>query len=431
MANIAVLGAQWGDEGKGKIVDLYSESCDIIVRYQGGNNAGHTLVVDGEKTILHLIPSGVLHPNKTCVIASGVVLDPEIFLKEVEKLTEKKVIGENSKSNTKILVSKKAHIIMPYHKVLDSLRENKSAQKIGTTGRGIGPCYEDKIGRRGIMAQDLLEPQNLKFKIQNALREKNILFQHLYDYTPLDENEIFDWALNFGEKLKPFLTDTQSFLLNSIKEKKKILFEGAQGALLDIDHGTYPFVTSSNTVSGGIFTGTGTGPQVVDKIIGITKAYTTRVGEGPFPTELFDETGELLRKIGNEYGATTGRPRRCGWLDLVALKHAVQCSGITALALTKLDVLTNFPNIQVCIGYEIDGKIITDFPSSVSLLKKVKPIYKKFASWNNFPKDPKSKSELPNEFLEYLQFIENFLNVPILTISFGPNRHQTINEMIL
>ncbi len=428
MSNIAVLGAQWGDEGKGKVVDIYSEKTDIIVRYQGGNNAGHTLVVNGEKTILHLIPSGVLHPNKTCVIASGVVLDPEVFMGEIDSLKKRGLLDPSR--NTKIVISERAQVIMPYHKILDKFREEYSAKsKIGTTVRGIGPCYEDKVARRGIMVGDLLDSELLKEKIERAILEKNAVLKNLYKGTELDVSELHVWALKMGELLKPMIIDTRLFIQDAITHKKKILFEGAQGTLLDVEHGTYPYVTSSNTITGGIFTGCGIGPKSIEHIIGISKAYATRVGAGPFPTELFDNVGDQIRKQGNEFGSTTGRPRRCGWLDLIALKYAVEVNGLTGITLMKADVLNGMKEVKVCIAYEVDGKKYTQIPSNIRILEKVKPIYESLTCWKTLPDQPKEMNDLPKEFKDYISYIEKFIGVPVVTISTGPGREQTLNRL--
>lgn len=429
MGNIAVLGAQWGDEGKGKIVDIYSEKAEYIVRYQGGNNAGHTLVVNGEKSILHLIPSGVLHPNKTCVIGSGVVLDPEVFLKEVDALVKKGLLSEDR--GTKIFVSERAQVIMPYHKLVDRLREETSGKgKIGTTVRGIGPCYEDKVARRGIMVGDLLDPELLATKIERALVEKNVLLEHLFGEKKLHSDELFHWAKEIGQRLKPFIRDTRTLVQSALNSGKSILFEGAQGTLLDVDHGTYPFVTSSNTITGGIFTGCGVGPKSLDHIIGITKAYTTRVGAGPFPTELHDSLGEEIRTKGHEFGATTGRPRRTGWLDLVALRYAVETNGLTGLALMKADVLGGLSEIKVCVAYEIDGKTWDTVPSNIRALERVKPVYKSLKGWKELNPRAQGLSELPSEFVAYVEFIENALGIPVVTLSMGPGREETIMRLI-
>ncbi|MBI2605061.1 MAG: adenylosuccinate synthase [Deltaproteobacteria bacterium] len=427
MANIAVLGAQWGDEGKGKIVDLYGERADLIVRYQGGNNAGHTLVVGGEKTVLHLIPSGVLHPGKTCVIASGVVLDPEVFLREVEALTARGLISESR--GTRVWVSERTQVIMPYHKLIDRLREESGGKaKIGTTVRGIGPCYEDKVARRGVMVGDLMDSDLLRDKIEAAIREKNAVLAALYNHEPLVVEELHAWALEMGKKLKPMVRDTRVLIQEAIAAGNTILFEGAQGTLLDVEHGTYPFVTSSNTITGGIFTGCGIGPKSLDRIIGISKAYTTRVGGGPFPTELDNDLGEWIRKQGQEFGATTGRPRRCGWLDLVALKYAVEVNGLTGIALMKADVLSGLEELKVCVAYEVDGARRNTIPSNIRELERVKPVYESLKGWKTLPDRPKTFGEMPDAFRAYVGYIERTLGIPVVTISTGPGREQTLNR---
>ena len=429
MANVAILGAQWGDEGKGKVVDIYSERAEYIVRYQGGNNAGHTLVVDGVKTVLHLIPSGVLHEGKTCVIASGVVLDPEVFMQEVRELEERGLLAERRR--TRIVISERAQIIMPYHKLLDRLREETGGKgKIGTTVRGIGPCYEDKVARRGILVCDLLDSDLLREKIERAIKEKNIVLEHLYNSKPVNVDELHAWALEMGRKLKPMICDTRVMVQEALEGGKSVLFEGAQGTLLDVEHGSYPFVTSSNTITGGIFTGCGVGPKSLDHIVGITKAYTTRVGTGPFPTELNDALGEEIRKKGSEFGATTGRPRRCGWLDLVALRYAVEVNGLTALALMKADILADLPEVKVCVAYEIDGKRTPHVPSNIRALERAKPVYETLKGWKALPERAKGLSDLPREFAAYVEYLERSLRIPVVTVSMGPGREQTLSRLM-
>lgn len=429
MGNIAVIGAQWGDEGKGKVVDIYSERAELIVRYQGGNNAGHTLVVNGEKTVLHLIPSGVLHEGKTCVIASGVVLDPDVFMEEVDALVKRGLLAE--KRRTKIVISERAQIIMPYHKILDRLREETGGKgKIGTTVRGIGPCYEDKVARRGILVCDLLDAELLREKIERAIREKNVVLKHLYGHDEtLDVEKLHAWATAAGQKLKPMICDTRVLIQEALAAGKEILFEGAQGVLLDVEHGTYPFVTSSNTITGGIFTGCGVGPKSLDHIVGITKAYTTRVGTGPFPTELNDALGEQIRTKGKEFGATTGRSRRCGWLDLVALRYAVEVNGLTAIALMKADVLSGIGEIKVCVAYEIDGKRVNHLPANIRAYERAKPVYESLKGWGELPETAKGLSDLPREFAAYVEYLERALKIPVVTVSMGPGREQTLMRL--
>jgi len=422
MSNVAVVGAQWGDEGKGKVVDIYGKHAEVIVRYQGGNNAGHTLVVDGKKVVLHLVPAASLHEGKTCLIANGVVVDVEIFLNEVQSLRDKGYL-----QNSKVLLSDRAHVIMPYHKALDQAREkHRGATNIGTTGRGIGPAYSDKTSRIGIRVGDLLNPSYLKGRIEESLQEKNVLFDSLYQVPRFEASTLTEQFLALGEKIRSHVTDGTAVLHQSVKEKKKILFEGAQGTLLDIDQGTYPFVTSSNTTSGGACTGTGIPPSSVNEVIAITKAYTTRVGSGPFPTEQLNEIGEQLQRVGNEFGATTGRRRRCGWLDLVALRHAKNINGFTGLALMKLDVLTGIDEIQVCTGYEIKGKIFQTLPADISLYESIKPIYKTVKGWKEEVTELTDLKKLPSALGDYVKYIEQELETKTVLLSVGPDRKQTL-----
>ena len=422
MANVAVIGAQWGDEGKGKVVDIYGKHAEIIVRYQGGNNAGHTLVVDGKKVVLHLIPAAALHADKTCLIGNGVVVDAEIFLHELETLKASGYL-----KNSRVHISDRAHVIMPYHKQLDQLREKaKGSTNIGTTGRGIGPAYADKISRIGIRIGDLMNASYLKSRLDETVTEKNCLLTHLYGEKPIDVNAVLDHFLALGEKIRPYVTDTNEILHAGIRSKKKILFEGAQGALLDIDQGTYPFVTSSNTTSGGATTGAGIPPTSVHEVIAIVKAYTTRVGSGPFPTEQLNPVGERLQKVGNEFGATTGRKRRCGWLDLVALRHARNINGFTGLAITKLDVLSGLDEIQVCTAYEYKGKKLTTLPASIEELAGAKPVYKTLKAWNEEITDLSDVKKIPQALADYLKYIEDELEVKSVLLSVGPDRNQTV-----
>jgi adenylosuccinate synthase len=419
MSNIAILGTQWGDEGKGKIVDILADKADIVARFQGGNNAGHTLVINNKKTILHLIPSGIFNENAICVIGNGVVIDPKILIKEIETLKENGL--EITPDRLKISVN--AHVIMPYHVSLDLLREIK---KIGTTGRGIGPAYEDKISRKGIRIADLTNKNILDAILSEVLPEKNFLLAY-YNGEKLDKNSILDEYLKYGEYLKEFIADTHQLLINAKKNNKKILFEGAQGILLDIDHGTYPYVTSSNTVSGNIFSGSGVGYKTLNKIVGITKAYTTRVGSGPFPTELFNEIGDKIREQGGEFGSTTGRPRRCGWLDAVALKYAVNINDIDTIALTKLDVLDGLNEIKICTSYNINEKKFDYFQNNCYFLEKVKPIYKTFKGWGIIEKSKvKTYNELPQTAKDYIKAIEDIIETKISIVSIGADRDDTL-----
>lgn len=423
MAGIVVVGAQWGDEGKGKVVDVFSAQADYVVRYQGGANAGHTLVVNGKKTVLHLIPSGILHPKVTCIIASGVVIDIESLLGEIRALKASGFISREGQ----LLISDSATIILPYHKELDKAREEALGnEKIGTTGKGIGPAYEDRASRRAILLQDIFDKKTLKSKIEKSLEEKNYLLEK-YGKKPVSADDVYNLAVKCAEELAPFrCSDASTTIYNALHSRKRVLFEGAQGTLLDLLHGTYPFVTSSSTVSGSACIGSGIGPTDITKVIGIMKAYNTRVGSGPFPTELDDEIGEKIRENGAEFGATTGRMRRCGWLDLVALKYAIRINGISSLALMKLDVLDDFQEIKVCTHYEIDGKRADHLPSSLEGLNGLKPVYKTFKGWNKKLTEIRNARELPKEVSDYVQFIGTEIGIPIDVISVGPDREQTL-----
>jgi len=415
-----ILGAQWGDEGKGKIVDLLSENADIVVRYQGGSNAGHTVSFDGKTYILHLLPSGIFHQNVTCVIGNGVVIDPIALMDEIEMV---KSAGVDIKG--RLLISHNAHLIMPYHKLLDKIYD-QGEDKIGTTGRGIGPAYVDKYARVGIKVVDLLDREILCRKLRKNIEAKNEILEKIYGTTKLDVEKIIDEYIEFDKKIDEFVTDTALYLNNAIKGKKKILLEGAQGALLDIDHGTYPFVTSSNPTAGGASTGSGIPPTKINGVIGVIKAYTTRVGEGPFPTELKDEIGDYIREKGFEFGATTGRPRRCGWLDIVSLKYSIMINGIDKLALTKIDVLSELDEIKICVSYEINGKKLKNFPTNPEALSKVTPIYETLRGWKKDLSNISSYSELPAEAKEFVEAIEFFTGIEISIISIGADRKQTI-----
>jgi len=423
MANVAIIGAQWGDEGKGKIVDLFTHDADIIVRFQGGNNAGHTLVVDGKKTVLHLVPSGALHPGKLCVIGNGVVVDPEVLLKEIAGLKQTGWLLDDAS----LRISEEAHLIMPYHKAIDQARERLRGEgMIGTTGRGIGPAYEDKVARIGIRFIDLLEEETFQEKLRRNIEEKNIYLKAILKEKALDFNKIHDRYSGYREKLKTYVIDTGLLLDWEIRAGKRVLFEGAQGTLLDVDHGTYPFVTSSNTVAGGVSTGTGVGPRHIHQVIGISKAYTTRVGSGPFPTELHGSEGEILKREGIEFGATTGRPRRCGWFDAVAVRHAVRISGITGLALTKLDVLTGFKKIPMCVAYRYDGKVHEEFPASIRAMQSAQPILEEMDGWDTPLTAVRRFSDLPANAQKYVRRIEKILETEVILVSVGPDREQTV-----
>jgi adenylosuccinate synthase len=423
MANVVVVGAQWGDEGKGKVVDIYTEYADDIVRYQGGNNAGHTLVVGSEKIVLHLIPSGILHEGKRCIIGNGVVLDPEVFIKEITKLKESGRIKDDSC----LLLSESLHVIMPYHKRIDIAREAKSGdKKIGTTGRGIGPCYEDKIGRRGIRLMDLLNEEVFARKLKEFLVEKNFLLENLLNEAPCSFEEILAEYRGYAATLAKYVADTSLVLGKDLAAGKKVLFEGAQGTLLDVDHGTYPYVTSSSTCAGGASTGSGVSPRAINEIIGISKAYVTRVGSGPFPTELLDETGEQLRKTGGEFGATTGRPRRCGWFDTMVIRYAVRVNGLSGIALTKLDVLSDFDTIKVCTGYTYQGKALETLPAALEIFENCQPVYEELPGWRTDITEAKSFEELPENARAYVRRLEDLAGCPIVMVSVGPRRDQTI-----
>lgn len=415
-----LVGSQWGDEGKGKIVDILSEKFDIVARYQGGANAGHTIVIGEKKYVLHLIPSGILREGVISVIGGGVVIDPVALLEEIKLLEDHGI-----KVDGRLFISQNAHLIMPYHKLLDSISE-KGSSKIGTTGRGIGPCYIDKYARKGIKIVDLLNKVVLEEKIRKNLEEKNNLLKKVYDHEELDVDKIVNEYLAFDEIIDKYIRDTSTFLNSEIADGKSVLLEGAQGALLDVDFGTYPYVTSSNPTSGGACTGSGIPPTKIDSVIGIVKAYTTRVGLGPFPTELLDETGEKLRADGAEFGATTGRPRRCGWYDAFLMKYSVMINGIDKVAVTKLDVLSDFDEIKVCVAYERNGKTMKSFPANAAQMDEATPIYETLKGWKKDITEVRSYNELPQETKDYLKFIEEKSGFNVSIISVGPKRSQTI-----
>ena len=424
MSIIVFVGAQWGDEGKGKITDYLAEKAKIVARYQGGNNAGHTVVINEKKIFLHLLPSGILHKDTISVIGGGLVVDPEALIKEIKDIES---LGYSVKQ--RLFIDYRAHIVLPYHKLLDKLREESAkGGKIGTTGKGIGPAYEDKYSRKGLRMGDMLDEIYFLEKLKETAKEKNLILEKIYDHPPIDIEKLIETFKEYRKYLIPYIKDTSFMLYNALKNKETVLMEGAQGIMLDIDHGTYPYVTSSNPVTGGVSVGCGVSVKFIEKTIGVTKAYTTRVGEGPFPTELKDELGNTLREKGGEYGVTTGRPRRCGWLDLVALKYAVRISGIDTLALTKLDVLSGFDTVKVAVGYKIDGKEVEEFPYNTNILSKVKPIYKEFLGWEAFPSSIKDRKRLPTNAQRYIEFIENYLKTPIEIISIGPGREETIQN---
>ncbi len=423
MANVIIVGAQWGDEGKGKVVDIYTEYAQEVVRFQGGNNAGHTLVVGDEKTVLHLIPSGILHEGKRCIIGNGVVLDPKVFLEEIDGLRKKGYLKDESQ----LMVDGAVHLIMPYHIKIDIAREQKSgAKKIGTTGRGIGPTYEDKVGRRGIRFADLLKPETFKRKLHEVLPEKNFYLEKFLGEPPLSEEAIIEEYMGYAERLRGYLGRASTTLDQTIKAGHNVLFEGAQGSLLDIDHGTYPYVTSSSTIAAGACIGTGIGPHLIDEVVGISKAYVTRVGEGPFPTELDDEMGDQLRAAGSEFGATTGRPRRCGWLDIVALREAVRTNGLTGIALTKMDVLSELETVKVCTAYRYRDELLEEFPQDFDVLRECTPVYEEIPGWQKDICSLKSYAELPQQVQDYVQKIEAWTGCSVVLVSVGPRRDQTL-----
>jgi adenylosuccinate synthase len=415
-----VIGAQWGDEGKGKVIDLLSPKAKYVVRYQGGANAGHTLKFDDTTIVLHLVPSGIFHNDTKCIIGNGVVIDPVSLLEELEEVKSHGIDPKN-----RLFISEGAHVILPYHKLIDKSKEaHKGDKAIGTTGRGIGPAYMSKVTRSGIRMLDLLDPKSLEAKLKDNVIEANALLSN-YNADPVDFDEIWKELTEAGKKLESYIANTSAMLHDALDNNENILLEGAQGALLDIDHGTYPFVTSSSPTAGGACTGSGIPPMAITNVMGITKAYCTRVGNGPFPTELKDEAGEKLREIGHEFGATTGRPRRCGWIDLVALKYAVRINGINELALTKVDVLDHFKELQACTHYEIDGKKTDIFPLSATKLEKAKPVFKKFNGWNTETRGLE-KGELPLELINYIAYLEDYLGAKVVILSSGPKRSETL-----
>ncbi|RMG66825.1 MAG: adenylosuccinate synthase, partial [Nitrospirae bacterium] len=419
MANtVVVLGTQWGDEGKGKIVDALTEKADLVVRFQGGNNAGHTVMVEDKEIILHLIPSGILHSNKLCVIGNGVVINPRALIEEMNELSDR---GIKLAGNLKI--SKNAHLIMPYHLAIEKAKEDiKGSKKIGTTLRGIGPAYVDKIARSGVRVVDLLYPEVLKEKIEANLKEMNEILSKVYSAETFSPEDVYREYLGYAEILTPYIDDTDILVNDAIDEGKKVLFEGAQGTLLDIDHGTYPYVTSSSPTAGGVCTGTGVGPARINTILGVVKAYTTRVGGGPFPTEIKGPFGDEMRERGGEYGATTGRPRRCGWLDFVALRHAVRVNSLTGLVITKLDVLDGIDPIRVCVAYRYQGDLITEFPKELNILEECEPVYDEVQGWKESTRGIREFEKLPDNARAYLGLIEETLGVPVDIISTGKKR---------
>ena len=421
LANVVVIGAQWGDEGKGKITDLLSRSADMVVRYQGGVNAGHTIVVDDRVLKLHLIPSGILYPETICLIGPGTVVDPKVMLGELDMLLANEIdIGGLQLAST-------AHVTMPYHRLLDqAIEKQRGDRRIGTTGRGIGPTYADKSQRSGIRVIDLLDEQRLRERLEGPLKEKNQLLETIYGVSPLDAEAVLQEYLGYGKRLEPHVVECTRVIHQAARARKNILFEGAQGTLLDLDHGTYPYVTSSNPVSGGACIGAGVGPTLIDRVIGVAKAYTTRVGEGPFPTELSGSLNDQLTERGCEFGTTTGRRRRCGWFDGVIGRYAVQVNGLDCLAITKLDVLDELDEIQVCVAYELDGEQIEHFPSSSDDFARCKPIFETLSGWKCSTEDCRQLKDLPAAAMAYLRFLADLMEVPIAIVSLGASRDQTI-----
>ena len=423
MTTVVAVGAQWGDEGKGKVVDWLAPRADLVARFQGGNNAGHTLVVDGEKTVLHVIPSGILHPDSVNLIGPGVVVDPGVLFVEIDALAERGILRDPSR----LRVSGRAHVILPWHVALDKAREEGAREKaIGTTGRGIGPAYEDKVARRGIRVADLLHAESLRDKLETLASSKNFELERYHDWTPIDVAALYAEAVEWGRRLEPYVDHTGRILDRALRAGKSVLFEGAQGTFLDIDHGTYPYVTSSNTVAGGVCSGSGVGPTWIDRVLGITKAYTTRVGGGPFPTEDEGALGERLRQAGDEFGATTGRPRRCGWLDAVMLREAATVNGFTHLAINKLDILSGFKEVSVATSYRIDGKVTEDFPMTLDELSRAEPVYEQFPGWDEDITGVEHVEDLPAAARAYIAQIESLVGVPAALLSVGPGRDQTI-----
>jgi adenylosuccinate synthase len=421
LANVIVIGAQWGDEGKGKITDLLSRSADVVVRSQGGVNAGHTIVVQGQIFKLHLIPSGILYSDTECIIGSGTVIDPQVVLEEIDQL---EALGISTKN---LMIAQTAHVTMPYHRIIDrASEERRGDRKIGTTGRGIGPTYADKSERTGIRVIDLMDESDLRQKLEWTINYKNVILEKLYNLSPLEPEAVIQEYLGYAKRLRSYVVDSSLKIYEAIEKRKNILFEGAQGTLLDLDHGTYPYVTSSSPIAGGACVGAGIGPTAIDRVIGVAKAYTTRVGEGPFPSELDDEIGQLLCDIGAEFGTTTGRRRRCGWFDAVIGRYAVRINGLDCLAITKLDVLDSVDEIKVCVAYELDGTTCDHLPSNASQFARCKPIYKTMPGWKQPTTHCRSLDDLPKQALDYLKFLAELMKVPIAIVSLGASRDQTI-----
>jgi len=420
MANVVVVGAQWGDEGKGKIVDLLTQYADLVVRFQGGNNAGHTIVLKGEKFVVHLIPSGILYQDKKCVIGNGVVLDPPVLIEEIDEIKKRGYFQDDSQ----LMISEETHLILPYHRRIDVAREKFF--KIGTTGRGIGPAYEDKVVRCGIRVVDLIDEKIFREKLKANLIQKNIYLTQVLGEKGFEFSEIFDEYLQYKNRLERYVKNTSLILHEEIQKGKHVLFEGAQGALLDLDHGTYPYVTASNTLAGNACAGSGIGPTMINSVIGVGKAYTTRVGEGPLPTELQDEIGEKIRERGGEYGATTGRPRRCGWFDAVVVNHSIRVNGIREMVITKLDVLNDFDTIKICVGYRMGGKVFCHLPSNLEILKHSEPVYEELKGWKSEIKGVRNFKDLPRHAQRYLKRIQKLIGTKITMISVGSERDETV-----
>lgn len=419
--SVVVVGTQWGDEGKGKIVDYLAEHADIVVRYSGGANAGHTVIAHGKTYKLHLLPSGILYPGKLCIVGNGVVIDPEHIIKEIEGMKAQGVDPSGLK------ISTRAHVIFPYHKAIDAMQENAlGANKIGTTQKGIGPCYSDKTSRVGIRVCDLLEPEDFYQKLKTNLEFKNNVLTKLYGAQPFELESMYKQYLEYAEYLKPYIADTSALLIDAYDHNKTVLYEGAQASFLDLDHGTYPYVTSSNPIAGGVCTGAGVSPKHVGKAVGVVKAYSTRVGEGPFLTELEDETGDLIRERGHEYGTTTGRPRRCGWLDAAVVRYAAHLNGLDYLAITRLDILDTLPTIKMCVGYELNGERINYIPASLKELGRCTPIYEEFEGWMQDITTVRSYEELPTQAKVYLERLSEITKTPLGIVSVGPSREQTM-----
>ncbi|WP_100374313.1 adenylosuccinate synthase [Bacillus sp. FJAT-45037] len=420
MSSVVVVGTQWGDEGKGKITDYLSEKAEVVARYQGGNNAGHTIVFGGEKYKLHLIPSGIFYKDKDCVIGNGMVIDPKALMEEIAYLHERNVDTSN------LRISNRAHVILPYHLKLDIVEEErKGANKIGTTKKGIGPAYMDKAARVGIRVVDLMDREVFEEKLERNLAEKNRMFEKYYEVEGFTKEEILDEYFNYGQQMAQYVCDTSVVLNDALDEGRRVLFEGAQGVMLDIDQGTYPFVTSSNPIAGGVTIGSGVGPSKINKVVGVSKAYTTRVGDGPFPTELHDEIGDNIREIGKEYGTTTGRPRRVGWFDSVVVRHARRVSGITDLSLNSIDVLTGIETLKICTAYKYRGEIINEFPASLRVLAECEPVYEELPGWTEDVTGVKSLDELPVNARHYIERVSQLTGIPLTVFSVGPDRNQT------